>query len=66
MAVGQRDLAAPEPSSVPGLRQGLMAAQAGDPQVARLGGTADNVAALDAVLAHAEALGRGVVVSWAA
>ncbi len=54
------------PGAVPGLRRALAAAPAGDPALARLGGTAENVAALDGVLAHAEAAGRGVVVSWAA
>jgi hypothetical protein len=31
-----------------------------------LGGTAENIEALDAVLVRAEAGGRGVIVSWAA
>jgi hypothetical protein len=55
-----------EPSAVPSLRRALAAVRAGDPGLTRFGGTAENVAALEVVLIHAEASGRGVVVSWAA
>ncbi len=54
-AGGPGPVACDEPSAAP----------ADDPALARLGGTAGNVAALDAVLAQAETAGRGVVVSWA-
>jgi len=53
------------PAAVPRLRRALAAVRAGDPALSRFGGSAENVAAIDAVLAHAEAAGRGVVVSWA-
>jgi hypothetical protein len=53
------------PAAVPALRRAFAAVRRGDPALVRFGGTADNLAALDRVLAHAEASGRGVVVSWA-
>jgi hypothetical protein len=54
-----------EPSAVPRLRQAFAAVRAGDPALARFGGSAENIGAIDSVLAHAEGAGRGVVVSWA-
>jgi hypothetical protein len=53
-----------EPSAVPALRRALAETPVADPALERFGGTPGNVAELDAVLAHAEAAGRGVVVSW--
>lgn len=53
-------------SDVARLRRAFAAIEVDAPGISRLGGTPENLAAIDSVLSHAESVGRGIIVSWAA